>query len=862
MSDDAQTPNANGRQAGRVQIRLHEQGLLDGHITIGNGQALTPFLANGKGSLVVARTEKQFGREPDQVTTQTNDIVWVRPLDPAIPLIHLTTLQTDYRAVEIVISGGEVLCGRVTVFKGQSVADVLASFRHFMPLWRAHSVVDGVKLGDIVINRAVIETVRDITGVESVVTAQPAPSPATLHWLVKVARQLQLTGAESISMDTNAPITDVWTAVASAAGLNQDQLARAVAGHMKLTEADLTGVDTNAWDSDDTFAERYGVRVLRDDGRTLTVATADPMNAHAEQALAFAAKRRISFVIASPRALRLAQVSAAQPEAELEALLAGISGTSANVIRLEDEPEPQEIEIEDVSAEPVIKLANLILREAVRQNASDIHLEPDQSRGIVRFRVDGVLRPYMHIPLAALNRVISRFKVTARLDIANRVRPQDGRIRVRVDGQRFELRLSTVPTQDTEKAVLRIAGSVQEQTLDQLDVPALELIQLRNLLAYRDGIVIVTGPTGSGKTTTLYGALHELNNGKVNIMTVEDPVERALPGTTQIQVQANRGVTFASALRAVLRQDPDIILVGEIRDLETAQIAVQAAMTGHLVLTTLHTTSAVGVVSRLTDLGLDRSTLAAALRGVVAQRLARRSCGDCGGTGCNECDGVGFRGRLPLMEVLNTTPQFTELVGRGAGFHELQRAAISAGMRPIRVVADERVASGDTTAEEILRVLGTVEDEARAHEAAPGQIAASSDPALPPVEDVSGGLMRLPPASHSQGVSGLPAPLGYHDGVDLSTPAGRRAQFARSLLQGLDRCIAEGQKVDEVMRFACEQLSAAFDSPLVWIGTVDDGALNIRARAGACAPLRSRHRCSMGGPRVRRWSSRQRLAHW
>jgi CheY-like chemotaxis protein/nucleoside-triphosphatase THEP1 len=242
----------------------------------------------------------------------------------------------------------------------------------------------------------------------------------------------------------------------------------------------------------------------------------------------------------------------------------------------------------------------------------------------------------------------------------------------------------------------------------------LELRRFRQMLAFREGIVIVTGPTGSGKTTTLYAAVRELATGEVNIMTVEDPVEYELAGITQIQVEPKRGVTFPSALRAILRQDPDVVFVGEIRDLETASVAVQAAMTGHLVLATLHTNDALGVVPRLIDLGLDRASIAGALRGIVAQRLVRRVCPDCvqriegiaRTVGCAKCGMTGYRGRTPVNEVFLPTPQILESIAKGATVHELQRAALAAGMRPIRDVALEKVRLGTSTLQEVERVLG------------------------------------------------------------------------------------------------------------------------------------------------------------
>jgi type II secretory ATPase GspE/PulE/Tfp pilus assembly ATPase PilB-like protein len=334
--------------------------------------------------------------------------------------------------------------------------------------------------------------------------------------------------------------------------------------------------------------------------------------------------------------------------------------------------------------------------------------------------------------------VVSRIKVLAKLDIADRMRPQDGRARIQIENKTFDLRVSTVPTRESEKAVIRILRSDTARKLEDMGMAESELTRIKQLLSHKEGIVVVTGPTGSGKTTTLYAALKEIANGEVNVITVEDPVEYELAGITQIQVETKRGVTFASALRAVLRQDPDVIFVGEIRDSETAQIAVQAAMTGHLVLATLHTNDAASAVSRLSDLGLDRPSISATLRGALAQRLLRRLCSQCAlpvtngelpdseaslstrsgvkptkrAVGCPSCGGTGYRGRVPVLEVFTTTPALATSIARGATVLELQEAAIAGGMRLLRQTALEKVGLGITTLSEVDRVVGIGEGSA------------------------------------------------------------------------------------------------------------------------------------------------------
>jgi CheY-like chemotaxis protein len=325
------------------------------------------------------------------------------------------------------------------------------------------------------------------------------------------------------------------------------------------------------------------------------------------------------------------------------------------------------------------------------------------------------------------------------------MRPQDGRARVRIENRSYDLRISTVPVREREKVVIRILDPEGSPMLNKLGLPEYELARIRQLIGFREGVVIVTGPTGSGKTTTMYGALRQLATGAINIMTVEDPVEYELQGITQIQVETKRDVTFASSLRAILRQDPDVVFVGEIRDAETAEIAVQASMTGHLVLATLHTNDAVGTIPRLIDLGLSPVSIAASIRGVVAQRLIRRACTYCRETigptdelnahekelasrysvrprvravGCKHCGSTGYRGRMALAEVLVATPTFLDAVAHSSAPSVLQQLAVTGGMRPIREVALDAVRGGETTIDEVERVVGELAAPPAAEKAA------------------------------------------------------------------------------------------------------------------------------------------------
>ncbi|HTA74758.1 MAG TPA: ATPase, T2SS/T4P/T4SS family [Gemmatimonadaceae bacterium] len=566
-----------------------------------------------------------------------------------------------------------------------------------------------------------------------------------MMFLVTAARRAKLPGADSLMVLPGTSTPESWTEVARATGTTPESLATHVAQSLKLGVADLSAIEPKALRLlPEKLARRYHVIPLRETDRHITVATSNPDDLAVEQAVSFAAGRSVIFEIASPAAIAEAlDATYAKPE-DVSTMLDRVVGTMdselADAVKIVDSLQPEEIAEREAELEPVVKLTSLILRDGIVNGASDVHIEPGQKgTGVVRFRVDGVMRQHLQLPMSALNRVVSRIKVLAKLDIADRMRPQDGRARIQIESKTFDLRVSTVPTRESEKAVIRVLRSDTARKLEDMGMAESELARIKHLLSHKEGIVVVTGPTGSGKTTTLYAALKEIANGEVNVITVEDPVEYELPGITQIQVETKRGVTFASALRAVLRQDPDVIFVGEIRDSETAQIAVQAAMTGHLVLATLHTNDAASAVSRLSDLGLDRPSISATLRGALAQRLVRRLCSQCAtpvpagdplpeseaslstrsgvkptkrAVGCPGCGGTGYRGRVPVLEVFTTTPALATSIARGATVLELQEAAIAGGMRLLRQTALEKVGLGITTLSEVDRVVGIGEGSA------------------------------------------------------------------------------------------------------------------------------------------------------
>jgi type II secretory ATPase GspE/PulE/Tfp pilus assembly ATPase PilB-like protein len=557
---------------------------------------------------------------------------------------------------------------------------------------------------------------------------------ATTHWLEAVIHAAGLPTMPGFHLDPGLPPADAWAQAARAYGGSQEDLAQRVAAHFHLRVAEVGPVESRVLRLiPEKVALRFGVFPLREDYRDLAVATSVPLDLEAEQMLAFISGRRVTFEVAPPRAIRHAIATYYAADGSMPSLLQG-AADEANAVHLMERRSPEQLTTSQVEAAPIVKLTNLLLQQAVGVGASDIHIEPGARGGTVRFRVDGVLRHHMELPPEVFNRVVSRIKVLGKLDIADRVRPQDGSMGALIAGREYDLRISTVPVRASEKAVLRILDPNGAQRLEDIDLPSRELQRLRHLLSHREGIVVVTGPTGSGKTTTLYAAIRELATGKVNITTVEDPIEYKLPQITQIQVDQARGVTFASALRSILRQDPDVIFVGEIRDQETAEMALQASQTGHLVLATLHTNDAVGVIPRLADLGLDPKRIAGSLRGVISQRLVRRICHYCAqpilngldaaetelaaryevdpvarAVGCEHCGQSGYTGRMPVLETLIVDESLRELIARDATAGELQRAAQHSGMRRIHQVARERVAEGETTLQEIHRVLGEVE---------------------------------------------------------------------------------------------------------------------------------------------------------
>lgn len=468
------------------------------------------------------------------------------------------------------------------------------------------------------------------------------------------------------------------------------------------------------------YAQKHQLLPLSLSKHGLEVALADPYDQSVTDDLRVLTGLDIVVVLADP-----AQVRRAIERCYVERLLQTATANGVEVVT-DDEADIGDLQKMAREAQTV-RLVNLILRQAVEERASDIHIEPFENSLQVRLRIDGVLHEVAAPPRTLAAAIASRIKIMAELNIAERRLPQDGRIKLRMTGREIDVRVSTVPTMHGESIVLRLLDPMSARLgLADVGMQEADLLRFNSLINRPYGIVLVTGPTGSGKTTTLYASLQTIYSSEKKIITIEDPVEYQLAGVNQIPVRPKINLTFANGLRAILRQDPDVIMVGEIRDAETAEIAVQAALTGHLVLSTLHTNDAAGAFTRLLDMGVDNYLVASTVQGVVAQRLVRRVCPECAhavaapteavalgldptqelrqGTGCPACRNTGYRGRIGIFEVLAADESVRELVMRRASANDIKAAALSGGMRTMRTDGIGKVAMGLTTASEVARV--------------------------------------------------------------------------------------------------------------------------------------------------------------
>jgi general secretion pathway protein E len=489
----------------------------------------------------------------------------------------------------------------------------------------------------------------------------------------------------------------------------------------------------------EAFAERHQILAVAVDDIQVTIATSEPWVTGWIRDLEHATRRPIRRVLADPRDIARYTKEfyvMARSVQGANTLNRGEGGNLANLEAMVQLGGKSELDAND---QHVVSVVDWLLQYAFEQRASDIHIEPRRELGNVRFRIDGVLHKVYELPAAVASAVTSRFKILGRLDVAEKRRPQDGRLKTRTpEGGEVELRLSTLPTAFGEKLVMRIFDpEVLLKSFEELGLRGSDDQRWQSIIAQGTGIVLVTGPTGSGKTTTLYSTLRQLANPDVNVCTIEDPIEMVEPAFNQMQVNAAINLDFASGVRALMRQDPDIIMVGEIRDLETANMAIQAALTGHLVLSTLHTNDSPGAISRLVELGVPPFLIRATVRGVMSQRLVRTLCNHCKRleptdvdgwkslvgdysaavpetlyrpVGCKACRDTGFRGREGIYEVLVADADVHGAVTDSHDIRQIREKSVAAGMMPLRVAGAEKVARGETTLEEVMRVAPALDD--------------------------------------------------------------------------------------------------------------------------------------------------------
>jgi type II secretory ATPase GspE/PulE/Tfp pilus assembly ATPase PilB-like protein/ActR/RegA family two-component response regulator len=590
----------------------------------------------------------------------------------------------------------------------------------------------------------------------------------------------------------------LWETLVSQKVATDEVILEKLSARYRLKIATLAQVDPTIRDRvPEQLVRRFRVAPIRMTDSFLEVATSNPFDLDAEKAMAFAMTREIRPLLAAPSQIATKLDELYRPEKALDRLLEGMA--EPDLVTLAAAAPAEDINITATEAEasqrPVVKLVDLIISEGILSRSSDIHIEPEEGGVAVRYRIDGVLRQVMKIPRAAGVPLISRIKIMSSLDIADRLRPQDGRARVSVNGQPIDLRVSTLPAALGEKVVIRILDArATVKSLDGLGLNPGESEAIQRLLENHEGIILVTGPTGSGKSTTLYSMINLIKGEGVNIVTVEDPVEYRIAGIVQVQVQEKAGLTFAAALRSILRQDPNVVLVGEIRDRETAQIAVQASLTGHLVLSTLHTNDAANAVTRLVDIGVEAYKIAAALRGVVAQRLMRKLCPTCKevwmeapperlkkwlptGTplyraaGCPDCAMTGYRGRFSILEVMTMSAELERRIAAGETADKIAAAGRRAGMKFLWESGLSHVMRGESTIDELLRVVDIPGEEEGVVEAVP-----APHPGRAPGHARGSGPSHAvphapPPPSHS------PEPLGAHFEL-LEEPASPRTSGA------------------------------------------------------------------------------------
>ncbi|MEK7252018.1 MAG: ATPase, T2SS/T4P/T4SS family [Actinomycetota bacterium] len=536
--------------------------------------------------------------------------------------------------------------------------------------------------------------------------------------------QSDMTRARERQVETGEPLTRVLVAEGM---VDEVALVKALGQHIGVDFVSLaeTTIDPAAAALiPESLARRYGVIPIRFEGESLVVAMVDPGNVLVVDDVRAITGRRVVARIATRADIE----DAIRRQGRYDDAVSDLADMAGNDVQEEDLSNVQAA----VEEAPIVKLVNTLISRAVNERASDLHIEPGERDLRVRFRIDGVLHEVMTTPRSVSGAVVSRLKIMADLDIAERRVPQDGRVSIRVSGRPIDLRVATLPSIYGEKVVLRVLDKDDGIiSLPDLGFLPYSLARFESSYTKPYGAILVTGPTGSGKTTTLYSTLALLNRPSVNIITVEDPVEYRLPGITQVQVHRRAGLQFATVLKAILRSDPDIVLVGEVRDPETAKTAIEAALTGHLVLTTLHTNDAASSVGRLIDMGVEPYLVSSAVDSVLAQRLARKLCERCreprtatpeivrqmgfdpaagqvtiyAAVGCKMCSDTGYRGRVAINEVMLMSEEIQHMAVERRPSDEIKRLAVEQGMRTLRQDGMEKVKLGTTTLEEVLRVV-------------------------------------------------------------------------------------------------------------------------------------------------------------
>lgn len=530
-------------------------------------------------------------------------------------------------------------------------------------------------------------------------------------WLLAIVKkELSANDYERFEATHPSELFSAWEYACSALDISILELAAKIASAYSLDLAELPVDKPTITAIPDSVLEKYNVIALKEDERSILFATAAPFDQEVFSILGFLTEKHVEFALSTPT-----EIKEWLEKHILHHKMQSVISTSTVPIK----------------SSVIVRLVDKLLEQAHEKRASDIHIEPLIGEGIVRFRIDGILHKITKLPWPVFKHIGQRIKAISRLDVSNSLIPQDGQIHIETNQSTLDLRVSSIPVKGGEKFVIRLLKSDAIHALDEQNFLAKELQQLKDLMQLQQGILVMSGPTGSGKTTTLNSAIQEINSIDKCIVTVEDPVEYEIEGVAQIDVNTAKGLTFDESIRHILRQDPDVILVGEVRDSETAEAAIRAALTGHLVLTTLHTNDAITVIPRLKDLGISETLMADSLKGLAAQRLLRRLCPDCAiqvqlaeskleqefvrvtgkqpamqAQGCENCNNSGFLGRIPLLEILIIDEVLADAIRTGSDSKQLSKLAKQQGMRTLSDLAMEHVLTGATTVEEAFRVLG------------------------------------------------------------------------------------------------------------------------------------------------------------